>query len=88
MKHFITLLLIAPSVIVEDDDGFLHNEVGIDKDLERLLAEDHGLYMEDVASSCNITSSNSDDCKYSTLPPSSVLSTPSNSTRYFKKVIV
>ena len=40
---------VAPSVIVEDDDGFLHSEVGIDKDLERLLADDPGLYMEDTS---------------------------------------
>ena len=38
---------------MEDDDGFLHSEVGIDKDLERLLAEDPGLYMEDVSNLSN-----------------------------------
>ena len=32
---------------MEDNNGFLHSEVGIDKDLEKLLAEDPGLYMED-----------------------------------------
>ena len=37
----------APSAIVEDNKGFLHSEVGIDKELEKLLAEDPGLYMED-----------------------------------------
>ena len=44
---------VAPSVIVEDDDGFLHSEVGIDKDLERLLADDPGLYMEDTSNMQN-----------------------------------
>ena len=38
-------------MIIEDGDGFLHSEVGIDKDLERLLAEDPGLYMEEVTNS-------------------------------------
>lgn len=30
-----------------EDDGLLHSEVGIDAELERLLAEDPGLYMDD-----------------------------------------
>ena len=46
-------------MIVEDDDGFLHSEVGIDKDLERLLAEDPGLYMEDVSNLSNKMNHNS-----------------------------
>ena len=73
---------IAPSVIVEDDDGFLHSEVGIDKDLERLLAEDPGLYMEDVSSSTNRTTNDSSNCKVPGPPPPSILSTSLNHKRY------
>ena len=29
------------------EDGYLHSEVGIDRELERLLAENPGLFMED-----------------------------------------
>ena len=39
--------ILAPSVIVEENKEYLHSEVGIDKDLEKLLAEDPGLYMQD-----------------------------------------
>ena len=42
--------ILAPSVIVEENKEYLHSEVGIDKDLEKLLAEDPGLYMEDDSS--------------------------------------
>jgi hypothetical protein len=39
----------ASSVMIvrSDEDGYLHSEVGIDQELERLLAENPGLYMED-----------------------------------------
>ena len=43
--------ILAPSVIVEENKEYLHSEVGIDKDLEKLLAEDPGLYMEDDSTS-------------------------------------
>ena len=32
--------------LVECRDGYLHPEVGIDADLEKLLAEDPGLYLD------------------------------------------
>ena len=44
------IIILAPSVIVEENKEYLHSEVGIDKDLEKLLAEDPGLYMEDDSS--------------------------------------
>ena len=69
-------------MIVEDDDGFLHSEVGIDKDLERLLAEDPGLYMEDVSRGTNRKNNNTNSCKASNSPPSSTLSISSNPKRY------
>lgn len=39
------------SPLMEDGDGYLHPEVGIDYELERLLAENPGLYMEDQQAS-------------------------------------
>ena len=58
-------------MIVEDDDGFLHSEVGIDKDLERLLAEDPGLYMEDVSSGTNKTNNGTRSYKEARIAASS-----------------
>ena len=80
-SHVNMSIFIAPSVIVEDDDGFLHSEVGIDKDLERLLAEDPGLYMEDVSNGTNRTNNNTSNYNAERPPVSSILSSSSNPTR-------
>ena len=37
----------APTILHSSEDGYLHPEVGIDQELEKLLAEDPGLYMMD-----------------------------------------
>ena len=34
-----------PQLLLSDEDGYLHPEVGIDHELERLLAENPGLFM-------------------------------------------
>ena len=34
-------------MVRSSEDGYLHSEVGIDRELERLLAENPGLFMED-----------------------------------------
>ena len=58
-------------MIVEDfDDGFLHSEVGIDKDLERLLAEDPGLYMENVSNATNKSQNGPNNAAVLSTPPS------------------
>lgn len=35
------------AAVRSDEDGYLHPDVGIDHELERLLAENPGLYMDD-----------------------------------------
>ena len=37
----------SASIVRSEADGYLHSEVGIDEELERLLADDPGLFMED-----------------------------------------
>ena len=37
-----------PTLLLSDEDGILHPEVGIDHELERLLAENPGLFMTDT----------------------------------------
>ena len=66
---------------MEDHGGFLHPEVGIDKDLERLLAEDPGLYMEDILNQYSGSANNFNDCKVSTISPSPMLNKPSTIRR-------
>ena len=73
---------VAPSVIVEDfDDGFLHSEVGIDKDLERLLAEDPGLYMENVSNATNKSQNGPNNNAVLSTPPSMDTNTSINPKR-------
>ena len=67
---------------MEDDDGFLHSEVGIDKDLERLLAEDPGLYMEDVSNHNNKMNHISNTCPGPSCSPSFETTTVLNPKRY------
>ena len=39
---------LPPTLLLSDQDGKLHPEVGIDHELERLLAENPGLFMTDT----------------------------------------
>ena len=73
------MIISAPSVIVEDNKGFLHSEVGIDKDLEKLLAEDPGLYMEDAPNMAERSNSGFNS------GPRPSPSMPSNSSPYPKR---
>ena len=66
-------------MIIEDNKGFLHSEVGIDKDLEKLLAEDPGLYMEDDS---NIADRSSNNLNSGPIPSPSM---PSNSSPFPKR---
>ena len=36
---------LPPPILLSDEDGYLHPEVGIDHELESLLAEHPGLFM-------------------------------------------
>ena len=39
---------LNPPLLLSDEDGYLHPEVGIDHELERLLAENPGLFMSEA----------------------------------------
>ena len=44
-----TATSMSPNSWIQDSKGHLHPEVGIDRELEHLLAENPGLFMDDQA---------------------------------------
>ncbi len=78
-------------MVRSEADGYLHSEVGIDEELERLLAEDPGLYMEDGPGQKMVWETSPPKTPLVTSPPKTpnaedVLQIPV-ATRYAQKVI-
>ena len=62
-------------IVRSSEDGYLHSEVGIDRELERLLAENPGLFMDDHSKQHQLPPPGVAPPPPSLPPPQSLLST-------------